>query len=79
MALGDGTSRVIYAHQPDGNLIGALPAGSWFDAPNDGTIGRTDGGDPFEHAILRTPSGRLITIKRDPPVRKQRRRPCPSR
>lgn len=53
---------IIYERKPSGNLIGELPLGSLPTA--EGTMGRQDGGDPFEHAVLQTPSGRFIVIER---------------
>jgi hypothetical protein len=70
---GPGAGRVIYAHEPQGNLVGALPMGSWpmpemldpSDLRGCGTLTRKDGGDPFECARFQSPSGRVIEIKRD--------------
>jgi hypothetical protein len=70
---GSGAGRVIYAHEPAGNLIGLLPMGSTRMPqtvdPRDpfgcGLLFRLDGGDPFECARFQTPAGSVIEIKRD--------------
>lgn len=54
---------LLYENQPNGNLVGDLPAGA--SAHNDaGTLTRKDGGDPFERAIFITPSGRTVIVER---------------
>jgi hypothetical protein len=70
---GSGAGRVIYAHEPAGNLIGLLPRGSTrmpqtvdpSDPLGCGMLLRRDGGDPFECARFQAPSGCVIEIKRD--------------
>lgn len=63
------SQQVIYSGMPSGNLIGALPLGAWPCPEGEcGTMDRKDGGDPYEHAVFRVPSGRLITIKVDVPA-----------
>lgn len=62
--------EVIYTRQPAGNLIGRLPSGSYPVDDSDyshrkSSLERTDGGDPFEHALFKTPSGRIIVIRRE--------------
>jgi hypothetical protein len=62
--------HIIYIHQPAGNLIGRLPRGSYpvTQAENSfrtSTLERTDGGDPFDYALFRTPAGDPLVIQRD--------------
>ena len=60
---------ILYENQPNGNLVGNLPAGA--RAQNDsGTLNRKDGGDPFEYAIFIIPPtagqahGRTVIVER---------------
>lgn len=54
-----GAGRILYAHQPSGNL-----QGDPFALDRCGTLDRSDGGDPFECARF-TSAGRVYEIKRD--------------
>jgi hypothetical protein len=58
-------SDIVYEHKPHGNLIGALPSGTWPQAGACGTLERKDGGDPFERAIFSSPSGRTYVVERE--------------
>jgi len=60
-----GIGALIYENKPNGNLVGDLPAGAQAHL-NSGTLTRKDGGDPFEHAIFITPSGRTVIVERQP-------------
>ncbi len=57
---------VLYKRRSKGNLIGELPWGT-NPMPNGecGTLDRTDGGDPFEYAVFKTPSGRIVVVERE--------------
>lgn len=60
-----GVDTVIYDRRPSGNLIGELPSGARpLPLGECGTLDRTDGGDPFEHALFTSPSGRIYVVER---------------
>lgn len=56
---------IIYERRPQGNLVGELPMGAWpLPKGECGTLDRTDGGDPFEHALFTSASGRIYVVER---------------
>lgn len=57
--------KVIYSGMSRGNLVGELPAGSWPNPLDCGTLNRSDGGDEYERARFRTPSGRIVVVEHD--------------
>lgn len=61
--LSDG--KTCYRSRPDGNLFGELPLGAFLLKGDDGTMSRTDGGDPWNGAKFHLPSGRTVTVRRD--------------
>lgn len=60
-----GRDIVVYEYRPHGNLIGELPLGARPMPKGEcGTMDRVDGGDPFEHALFTSPSGRVYVVER---------------
>lgn len=61
----EGLDQIIYDRRPNGNLVGELPMGARpLPKGECGTLDRTDGGDPFEHALFTSPSGRVYVVER---------------
>jgi len=61
---------LIYDDEPSGNLFGSLPLGTMpkprtadGSSPG-GTFYRTDGGDPYEHALFVSRNGEEIVVER---------------
>lgn len=61
--LSDG--RVQYKNQPPDNLYGMLPLGVYIVRGDEGTLSRTDGGDPWDGAKFHLQSGRTVIVRRD--------------